>query len=203
MTSTLSNPQKLSSLEAVNLILNAYGITSVAGLGSTPEAASAEEHLNRALIQLCLEGYNFSHSYEETWTPDSEGHIATGSNVVEIIPSGVSAGMDIVDRGQQLFDRKASTFEFANPVQVNVIRTVPFEELPLAASWYCAWAAAATFIGQNNSGDRALRDVSVALTQARILLEQHDARAYGGDLVDHNPHFARHRGRAKHRRGSV
>lgn len=202
MTSTLDSPRRLSKLEAVNLILNAYGITSVASVTASTESNSATEHLIRALQSLAHEEYWFLTKRAEELTPDADGIIYIGETLIDVVPTNESAYRDLVVQDGKLFDRDENTFVFDGVVYANVTRTAPFDNLPQVASWYCAVAASLSYLNENRSGDPSLPIIEKARLAAKEQLEAADSRRRG-TLVDDNPHFARHRGRARSHRGSV
>lgn len=199
MTINLDSPQKLSQLEAINLILNTYGQREVASTGSNALAASAETHLYRALVALCMKGYHFSYSREEKWEPDVNGEILiSAANIVDFHTVYSSVDLDVVNQGGKLYNRADNTFVFETPVYLAVTRTTAYDDLPGSASWFIAISAAITFMEQHKAGDPALRSLESARALALVVLEQADARHHG-TLVDENPHFYKQRGRARSR----
>lgn len=204
MPSTLSAPLKLSKLEAVNTVLEAYGIDPVSSLGSTQYATKAETHLIRALMGLNLKnGLKHSTTVDEVWTPDVNGEIAISHNVVRVIPSGTFTGRDWIVQDNRLFDRENSTYVFDGEVTLITTRTVPWDDLPLSARWYATMAACVSILVSLKPGDPALNAYREALAAAAGLLDQDDSERAGPNLIDHSPRFARARGRARARRRSV
>lgn len=204
MTSTLDAPRKLSKLEAVNTVLAAYGNDPVAALGSSVMANKAEQHLIRALVDLNLKPrMNFSTTLEEAWSPDINGEIAVSPDVVRVKPTGSYLGKDYIQRGTKLFDRENNTYVFSGDLTVHVTRSLGFEELPWAASWYTAMAACVSFLVEHKPADPALQSYRGALATALTYLEQEDAELGRANLIDNSPHFARARGRARGRRSSI
>lgn len=204
MTSTLDAPRKLSKLEAVNTILQAYGISDVSSLGASDYASQAEQHLIRAIVDLNLRpGMHFNTSKEETWSPDINGELLVAPDVIKVVPTYMSIGDDIIEQNGKLYNRESSTYVFTNDLYVTVTRAVPFDNLPMAASWYITMAACVSFLVTNKPGDPALGDYRQMAARALVALEQDDADRGGANLIDQNAHFYRNRGRARARRRSI
>lgn len=197
MAATLDNPEKLSAVEAVNIILRAYGEARISELGENADAIKAEKALIQAQFQAQSEGYKFSTTENVTLARSVEGYIWVAANVAQIVPTGSSAHLDAIVQGDKLFDRENSTYVFDADVEANVTYALPWDQLPQQAAWYIAFRAALTFVSEEKPGDPALRTLQEQLRQAKIALEQYDSRLRRGGLVSTNPHFYRMRKRRR------
>lgn len=204
MPSTLDAPRKLSKLEAVNTILEAYGQDTVSALGSTSYASKAEGHLIRALNPLYLKyKMNFSTTPEEVWTPNEDGEIWVSPDVVKMVPDGSYYGRDYIEQDGRIYNREDNTYVFDGEVTFSTTRFKGWEDLPLAARWYVTMAACVSFLVTLKPGDPALPSYREALAGALGALEMDDTDRSGANVTDHSPFFARARGRARSRRNSI
>lgn len=195
MTATLDSPEKLSAVEAVNLILRAYGEARISSLGETADAVKAEKALIMAQFQALSEGYSFCTTERLTLSRDVNGYVYAGINVTQVVPTGSSAGLDVVVLGDRLFDREDQTYVFDADVEADVTIALPWDDLPQPAAWYVAYRAAFAFVSDEKPGDPALRGLQEQIRQAKVTLEQYDSRLRRGGLVGNNPHFHRMRKR--------
>jgi hypothetical protein len=203
MSVSLTNPRRLDSLEAVNLILNSYGQASVGRHNANAEATKARNHLGRTLTQVCAGPWRFSTFEDKALSRDVSGRIAISPDILSVAPSGADQGKRYVVKrsastanlGYWLYDRDNETFVFDHDVTADVTYSVAFDDLPQVAAWYVAVLAASSYLGQNRPADPMMRNLEQARQLALIQLEQQESRDIGGTLRENNPHFARVRGR--------
>lgn len=198
MTATLESPEKLSAVEAVNILLSAYGEALVTALGETADAVKAEKALIRSMTQAQAEGYTVTTIEAKTLEREADNTITVGPDISQVVPSGASRELDAVVMNGKLFDRGAGVYTFDADVEANVTYLLSWDHLPQPVAWYITYRAAISFVSGEKSGDPALRELQEQLRQAKIILEQYDSRLRQGTLLEGNPHF--HRTRKRRRR---
>jgi hypothetical protein len=171
-------------LEAVNQIIATIGeppVNSVEdnGVIDAVMALQALSAVNRA-VQLRGWHWNTEENYPIA-ASFPEGELRLPKNTLRVDTTGADADLDLVARGQRLYDRKNHTFQIGRSVKVEIVLLLPFEELPEAARTYITIKAARRFsegqVGSELLSNFSLRDEQMAL----FALE--DAE---GDTADYN-----------------
>ena len=140
-----TTPIATREIDAVNTLLSIVGelpITTLEGVLNA-DALLARRTLQDTLIEFQNEGWWFNTEDNFDLTPDSLGEITVANSVrnVDIDPRD-SFDVDVVLRGQKLYDRKNHTYVFNKPLKAKVTHALAFEELPQSAkSYIVAWAA--------------------------------------------------------------
>lgn len=118
----------LTRLQAVNRMLTPLGesviLVEVEGAG---DYANCSEVLDQTTQDVLLKDWQFNTEIR-TLTPDADGKIAVGPEVLKIDP--VYKTNDYVQRGAYLYDRGNKTDVFKNPVDVKVTLLFRFEDCP-------------------------------------------------------------------------
>ncbi len=171
-------------LEAVNQIIATIGeppVNSVEdnGVIDAVMALQALSAVNRA-VQLKGWHWNTEENYPIAATYP-EGELRLPKNTLKVDTSGADGDLDLVHRGQRLYDRKNHTFQIGRSVKVDIVFLLPFEELPEAARTYITVKAARRFnegqIGSELLSNFTLRDEQMAL----FALEEAE-----GETADYN-----------------
>jgi len=136
-----------SELEAVNECLENIGqapVSTISGdLGvDTQIALSFVRKVNRE-IQSAGWYWNTEKNYE--LTPNGDGDILLPSNTLSVDTTGTSVALDLVQRGQRLYDRVNHTYTFTESVFVELVVGLTYEELPETARRYIAMRSARLF----------------------------------------------------------
>ncbi|CAH0343719.1 hypothetical protein [Rhizobium sp. CECT 9324] len=194
---SLLAPSRITSLDAVNLMLRNIGEDPVSSLGSTakPTAQKAVAMLAEESINVQSGGYNFCVERELTLPPNMDGEIVLPSNILSFQPVGRSQMM-VVQEGEdgKLYDAESSTYQFPSAVSLMVVLGRPFDTLPQPVKWFITLSAAMRFANSENPGGAALRVTASDVEQAKVGFERFDRRLRKGGLRQHNPHFRRMRG---------
>lgn len=171
-------------LEAVNQIIATIGeppVNSVEdnGVIDAVMALQALSAVNRA-VQLKGWHWNTEENYPIAATYP-EGELRLPKNTLKVDTSGADGDLDLIHRGQRLYDRKNHTFQIGRSVKVDIVFLLPFEELPEAARTYITVKAARRFnegqIGSELLSNFTLRDEQMAL----FALEEAE-----GETADYN-----------------
>lgn len=186
-------------LQAVNVVLAAIGQVPVASLESGATNVSAEQALNRigeCLRETLEEGWHFNTLPAFTINPDANGKITVPDNTLraEMAYYPGSWDDDLVQLGQQMFNRKTASYTIGHTVKLNLTINRPFEECPAACRWYITLRAARRAASSTLVSSTAFQFTKADEDIARLRWEQSDADTAGRNLMD-NPHIRRMRRR--------
>lgn len=153
------NTNPLTELDAVNIILRNDGEAPVASLDEAgfDEAADAQAALEEVSRTVQDGGWAFNTDFKRKFTPDINSEIALPADTLWIKPTYASQAMSVVERGRKLYDLESNSYEFPQPVYLDVCQMLDFSDLPSAARYYIAIRAArlyqsrATGSGSQNS----------------------------------------------------
>lgn len=138
-----------SYLQAINQMLSMIGASPVSSLtGSTSaDAAIAQDILTEISREIQAVGWHFNTEYEVELTPNSDtGHVELAPNTLKVDVEPVHAdGLDCVQRGLKLYDRKAHTFVFSSSLKATVVYALDWDSLPQPARHYIATRAGRVF----------------------------------------------------------
>ena len=145
----------MSDLEAVNRMLNSIGQAPIntlptSGIG---DAAKALKQLSATAREVQAVGWSWNTDYAYSLTPDASDNSlilpvgaldadATDPTVNLVIRPHPESG------AQVLYDIDNQTFEFTEPVEVDIIWGFEFNDLPAVAREYITVAAARRFQAQ-------------------------------------------------------
>ena len=145
----------LSELEAVNQILATVGETPVSTL-NTPGVSVAS--LARTFLHdasRAVQGLGLDCNTESNYLlmPDINGFIYIPSNTLKVDPVDPSKQYVQRDIPARLYDKENHTFIFNEPVEVDIVFFLRFEELPQAVRKYITVKAARQFQARWVSSD--------------------------------------------------
>lgn len=143
-----------TELEAVNAILAAIGETPVGTLsGALPvDASIALTRLRAKSRGLQSSGWSFNTDERFTLPVDSDGRVPIPRNALNV---DACDDNDFITRGSFFYDRKNHTFFIHRPIAADVVRFLPWSDLPEYARQYIFTSVARTFQDQM-LGDEAL-----------------------------------------------
>lgn len=133
-----------TKLEAVNEILAGIGEPPVSSLSSGFVTASlAEQKLNAVSKETQERGWFFNTDTNIKLLPDSTGNINLPGNTLRVDQHRKGGG--IVQRGVRLYDNLKHTYSFSQPVNLDIVVELAWEELPQAAREYAKYRAKRLF----------------------------------------------------------
>ena len=140
----------MTELEAVNTMLVTIGeqpVSSLDNLAGLQDASIAKQILSNISRAVQSKGWVFNLDLQVTYTPDANGEINLGSNVLRIDSTSKVRGTtkDIVERGGKLYDRENNTSIFTDSIKVDRVIVLNFDDLPEAARRYVATRASRVF----------------------------------------------------------
>lgn len=131
----------MDRLDAVNICLSSMGEPTVNSLnGVAIDAQMASNIITETSRSVQSIGWHWNRQ-KTTLTP------ATKTKFIELPSSylrvdAVDKTIDVVRRGNRLFDVANTTFKFTEPVEVEVILKLEFNDLPYAAKQYVTMRSA-------------------------------------------------------------
>lgn len=136
-----------TELEAVNIMLNALGEAPVSSLDdpSLVDAALAQSILKETSIEIQTRGLHSNTEINYPLEPTVDGEILVPANVVRIDTTDVSSHIDVVQRGNRLYDRKERSYTFTDNLYVDMVMLFGFEELPQHVKRYITVKSARRF----------------------------------------------------------
>ena len=173
-----------TELEAVNTMLSAVGLRAintlddVAGEGLT--ALTILREVSRAVQSI---GWHFNTDYDVTFTPNSQGKIEVGANVVRVDQKdGYYTKLDVCQRGDYLYDRKENTDIFTDRILLSRVILLEWTGLPEPARAYVMQRAARIFKDRRRADNKNRQSQpSAEEVQALATLKIMD-----GDTADNN-----------------
>ncbi len=184
---TMVQLYKTTELEAVNIMLSAIGEAPVSSLADTSleDVTVAKNILNETIVDVQSTSYNFNSEYNYQLTPDADGNINVPANTVYIKASnrGSTPNVDVILRGEKVYDRKDQTFTFTGKIYVDISFILEWDDLPQYARRYIAIKSARRFqnrvFGSDSLHGFTLIDENEALTQ----MEQNDSRTEDANIL--------------------
>lgn len=143
---------KTTRLQAVNTMLSAIGEPPINSLSSQrADSNIAEQILDEVSREVQSYGWHFNSEYGVTLSPDTNGYIYVSENIVRVdTDPNKYVDLDIVQRGDRLYDKVSNSYVFGGSIDVNQIVMLEFEDLPEPARRYIMVRAARIF------GDRMI-----------------------------------------------
>lgn len=171
-------------LEAVNQIIATIGeppVNSVEDNGVI-DAVMALQALSAVNRAVQLKGWHWNTEENYPIVPSyPEGELRLPRNTLKVDTTGADADLDLVHRGQRLYDRRNHTYQIGRSVKVEIIFLLPFEELPEAARTYITIKAGRRF-QEGQIGSELLSRFS----ERDELWAKADLEEAEGETADHN-----------------
>ena len=173
-TTTIDNETELS---AVNAILGAIGQSPVTNINKTnPEIGFIYNLLRDANVDLQNEGWHFNTERHVTYTPDANGKIVVGNDVLKMDTTDgwIDRTHDVVKRNGYLYDKQSHSDDFSGHsggIKLDITRLISYEDLPEVFKRYIIYRSsvrAATQLVGNPQLAQLLAQQE-ALTRAAIM----------------------------------
>ena len=179
---------RLTQLDVVNQCLASMGETPLNTVDADhPFVAAALLKMKTCLTQELAKGWWFNTDYL-TLTPDpNTKFIYVPTDAIDVKP--MDDGNSWVVRGRRLYDRSTSTYEFAKPVAVELIREVPFDDLPMQANHVVAARTVLDFQNDYDGDAQKYNKLGGAYQQAFTTLRAEHIRQMKSNMLS-NPSVA-------------
>ena len=202
MAETVLPAVPMTLLDAVNMLLASVGISEVDSLldaDSNKDSRKAFRRLNNANAEIQSMGW-YCNTENMKLAPNAGGDIEIPQNFLMVRPQRNTATFlkRIGVRGaepRKLYNLTDSTFTWTDSVDVEVVQSLAFEDLPQALRWYITCRAGRMFaIGTYPSaGTFRFTQEEEAMAKAQAL--QEDEMNRDSILPETSPHFGRMRKR--------
>ena len=127
-----------TELEAVNACLMNIGespVSSITGQISV-DASTALAMVRNTTREIQTHGFYWNSELNFKLIPNHENKLQLPTNTLKVDTTGDDITKDLVARGRYLYDRVNHTYTFTDPVIVELIVALNFEEMPEAARRY-------------------------------------------------------------------
>lgn len=172
-------PLLTDELKAVNVLLNSIAEAPVSaleppmGVDAETAAAAIAEVTNAVLSK----GYHFNRDDCTTLSPNQEGAILLPANCLFVGTAYGSWRGRVAERNRMLWNKRKKTFTFTEPVEVDLILRLTWEEMPEYARRYITIRAAQLFQGRVQN-DRVVYTVQASeVDDALATLENREDEA--------------------------
>lgn len=138
---------RISKLEAVNTMLTLVGDSPVNTLSATTSNAQiAELILDEVTKEFQYQGWHFNTESNVTLPRDNTNKIEVPDNALSIdVDNNVYPNLDIIIRGNYLYDKKNHTYEFSSDLKAEVIYFLTWDNLPEIAKRFVVLRAGRIF----------------------------------------------------------
>lgn len=172
-----------TKLEAVNEVLAGIGESPVSSLSSGfTTASTAEQKLNSVSKAVQETGWFFNTETELELLPDSNGNIYLPSNTLRADEH--EKGGTLVQRGLRLYDNKKHSYRFTQPVKIDVVVELPWDELPQAAREYIQYRTKRLFQADYMGEINLMKAQSEEEAAALYRLKQADSESGDFNIFD-------------------
>ena len=164
---------KTDTLAAVNTMLACAGEGPVSTLdeGTNLMARLAYNVLVEVHRAVLSKGWTFNTDLDYMLTPDSQGNINIGSDMISVDVRPYNSDKDPVIRGTKLYSRKDQSYTWSEPLKTDVVWLLEYEDLPEQARNYIKIRAARTFVqrhvGDNSTYEFTANDEAQALADIK------------------------------------
>jgi hypothetical protein len=136
-----------TELDAVNTMLSVIGeapVNTVEDNGIV-DAVLALQILRSTSREVQARGWHFNTEKNYPLTPDTDGFLVLPNTVLRADTVDSSSDIDVVVRGNRLYNRRDHTFQFEKEVYVDMVILLEFDELPEPARHFITIRSARIF----------------------------------------------------------
>jgi hypothetical protein len=145
-----------TELAAVNIMLSCVGespVNTLANTGSV-DVSVARTRLAQAAREVQERGWHWNTEEALALQPEiATGEIKLPVNALKVDTVYPNHDLDLVQRGQRLYDRKGHTFAVGKPVTVDLVILLAFDEMPEAARLYVTARASRQFVATTTGSE--------------------------------------------------
>lgn len=184
-----------TKLDAVNMVLWSIGETPVNSLdvSGIKDVALAELQLDRVTREVLSKGWDFNTDDEWELTPDQNNNILVPANALRITPCDPTKRVVVRDNGGQLmlWDKDEQSFEFTEPIEVNIVWAYEFDQIPEEARNYIAVRAARLFQAGAMGSELIFKFTELHEREALANFRRAHAKTRRANLLVRDPIFHR------------
>jgi hypothetical protein len=181
---------RTSYLEAVNRVLQMMGEAPVNSLqGQFGLAQQADDMLKDVSRKVQTDGWSFNTDYERDMVPDSlTKEVVVGPSISRVVVDIYNyPSLDVVQRGDRLYDRRANSYQFDQAFKADVTYMLDWEELPEHARQYIT-IKAGRHLQEAILGSADLSKINItAEAEARALFLEEETYVSQNSMLRGNP----------------
>ena len=168
-----------TELSAVNSILGAIGQSPVTSIvKENPEVGFIYNLLRDSNVDLQNEGWHFNTERHVEYTPDSDGKIAVGSDVLRMDTTDgwVDRTHDVVKRNGYLYDKYNHTDDFSDhtTIKLDIVKLIAFEDIPSVFQRYIIYRASRMAATQLVANAQLVQLLQLQEQQARATCQEYE-----------------------------
>jgi len=168
-----------TELSAVNSILGAIGQSPVTTINKTnPEIGFIYNLLRDSNVDLQNEGWHFNTERHVEYTPDSNGKIAIGNDILRMDTTDgwVDRTHDVVKRGGYLYDKYNHTNDFSDhtTIKLDIVKLLAFEDIPSVFQRYIVYKASRVAATQLVANPQLVQLLTIQEQQARAACQEYE-----------------------------
>jgi len=163
-----------SKLDAINWMLSSVGEAPINQLGgaTTVDANVAEQTLDEISRQVQSIGWHFNSEKDYPLVRANDKRISITSDIVRVDTSKFDyLNIDVVQRGDYLYDKKNHTYEFDYDLKADLVRLVDWDYLPQPFRTYITTKASRVFqtkvVGSESLANQLATDEASAFAALR------------------------------------
>ena len=136
-----------TELDAINTMLTTIGESPVNSISaSTADTRIAQLILQEVDRATQIKGWNWNTEKDVLLTRNGSNQIVLSANVVRVdVSRREYPSVEVVQRGNKLWDKKNKTFTFTADLKGEVVYLLPFTDLPEQARYYIVVRSARLF----------------------------------------------------------
>lgn len=128
-------------------MLSCLGETEIDSLDNpTSDITLALSMLHRVTEEVQLTSWHFNTDENVTLTSDDSGEINLSDNVHQV--DFIDANSPYIKKGNKIYDKEAGSYKINKKIKADLIKILPFEDIPIVFQHYIAIRAARKY--QNN-----------------------------------------------------
>jgi len=168
-----------TELSAVNSILGAIGQSPVTSIvKENPEVGFIYNLLRDSNVDLQNEGWHFNTERHVEYTPDANGKIAIGGDVLKMDTTDgwVDRTHDVVKRSGYLYDKYNHTDDFSDhtTIKLDIVKLIAFEDLPSVFQRYIIYKASRMAATQLVANAQLVQLLQLQEQQARASCQEYE-----------------------------
>ena len=166
-----------TELSAVNNILGAIGQSPLTTLNfDNPEVSFIYNLLRDANVDTQAEGWHFNTEKHVKYTPDTNGKIAIGDDILsmDLNDNEARRTYNLVRRNGFLYDKQDHTDVFTSDIDLDVVRLYLFEDLPIVFRRFITYRASAAAATQLVANPNLVRLLTNQASLARAALQEYE-----------------------------
>ena len=168
-----------TELSAVNSILGAIGQSPVTSIvKENPEIGFIYNLLRDANVDLQNEGWHFNTERHVEYTPDDDGKIAIGGDILRMDTTDgwVDRTHDVVKRSGYLYDKYNHTDDFSDhsSIKLDIVKLLAFEDIPSVFQRYIIYKASRMAATQLVANAQLVQLLTLQEQQARATCQEYE-----------------------------